>query len=327
MFVSPSASILHADLDSFYASVEQRDDPRLRGRPVIVGAGVVLAASYEAKARGVRTAMGGASGTPAVPGGGRRLAADVRLHRGQQGGVQGVRGHRAGGRGAVDRRGVPRRPRARSHLRVAGRDRGPAAPAGPRRGRPADHRRRRPHEVPGQGRERGGQARRPAAGGARARARVPAPAPGRAAVGRRPGHRREAPRARDHDGRSGRAAGRARARVDARARVGAPSACARPQLRPAAGRGAAPAPVDRRAAGARPAAPVATGAGRRAGRARRPGDEAAARGRDACAGPWCCGCGSRTSRAPPGRTRCARRPIRRRRSCTPRTDCSRRRCR
>jgi len=51
--------ILHADLDSFYASVEQRDDPRLRGRPVIVGAGVVLAASYEAKAFGVRTPMGG----------------------------------------------------------------------------------------------------------------------------------------------------------------------------------------------------------------------------------------------------------------------------
>jgi DNA polymerase-4 len=53
------ATILHADLDSFYASVEQRDDRRLRGRPVIVGAGVVLAASYEAKAFGVRTAMGG----------------------------------------------------------------------------------------------------------------------------------------------------------------------------------------------------------------------------------------------------------------------------
>jgi DNA polymerase IV len=52
------ATILHADLDAFYSSVEQRDDPRLRGRPVIVGAGVVLAASYEAKAHGVLTAMG-----------------------------------------------------------------------------------------------------------------------------------------------------------------------------------------------------------------------------------------------------------------------------
>jgi len=57
--VPGEATILHADLDAFYASVEQRDDRRLRGRPVIVGAGVVLAASYEARARGVRTAMGG----------------------------------------------------------------------------------------------------------------------------------------------------------------------------------------------------------------------------------------------------------------------------
>jgi DNA polymerase IV len=59
VFVSNEATILHADVDSFFASVEQRDDPRLRGRPVIVGGGVVLAASYEAKAFGVRTAMGG----------------------------------------------------------------------------------------------------------------------------------------------------------------------------------------------------------------------------------------------------------------------------
>src|SRR3954470_18536984 len=68
MFVQQrEAAILHADVDSFYASVEQRDDPRLRGRPVIVGAGVVLAASYEAKARGVATAMGGSQARRLCP--------------------------------------------------------------------------------------------------------------------------------------------------------------------------------------------------------------------------------------------------------------------
>jgi DNA polymerase-4 len=67
VFVAREGTILHADLDAFYASVEQRDVPRLRGRPVIVGAGVVLAASYEAKAYGVRTAMGGAQARRLCP--------------------------------------------------------------------------------------------------------------------------------------------------------------------------------------------------------------------------------------------------------------------
>ena len=81
------ATILHADLDSFYASVEQRDDPSLRGRPVIVGAGVVLAASYEAKAFGVQTPMHARPGAAALPGRDRRSASDARLLRGEQGGV------------------------------------------------------------------------------------------------------------------------------------------------------------------------------------------------------------------------------------------------
>jgi len=58
MFVRSEATILHADLDAFFAAVEQRDHPELRGRPVLVGGGVVLAPSYEAKTCGVHTAMG-----------------------------------------------------------------------------------------------------------------------------------------------------------------------------------------------------------------------------------------------------------------------------
>jgi DNA polymerase IV len=67
VFVPGEGTILHADVDAFFAAVEQRDKPRLRGRPVIVGAGVVLAASYEAKAYGVRTAMGGAQARRLCP--------------------------------------------------------------------------------------------------------------------------------------------------------------------------------------------------------------------------------------------------------------------
>src|SRR6201987_4960377 len=113
-------NILHADLDSFYASVEQRDDPRLRGRPVIVGGGVVLAASYEAKACGVRTAMGGRAALRLCPNAVVGGARDVRRFRGRI----------AGRRRAVDRRGVPRRARDGADRGDARRDRRAAARGG-----------------------------------------------------------------------------------------------------------------------------------------------------------------------------------------------------
>src|SRR5580692_9709379 len=53
----PARSVLHLDADAFFASVEQRDDPRLRGKPVAVGTGVVASCSYEARQWGVRTGM------------------------------------------------------------------------------------------------------------------------------------------------------------------------------------------------------------------------------------------------------------------------------
>ena len=159
------------------------------GRPVIVGGGVVLAASYEAKACGVRTAMGGAQARRLCP---QAIVVPPRMSAYSEASkavfavfedttplVEGLSIDEA----FLDVRGLER------IVGHAGRDRGAAAARGARAGRAADHGRRRADEVPRQGGERRGEARRPARRAARRRARVPASAAGRAAVGRRAGDR------------------------------------------------------------------------------------------------------------------------------------------
>ena len=251
----------------------------LRGRPVIVGGGVVLAASYEAKARGVKTAMGGRRALAAVPGRGRGPAADRGLLRGEQGGVRDLRRHDAAGRGPLDRRGVPRRPRHAADRGHAARDRRAAQAPRARGGRAADH-----------GRHRDGPSTWPRS---RAPSRSPTgcsmvPAGGELAflhplpverlwgvgpvtAGKLHAHG-------DHDRRRGRAAERERARLAARPRRRPPAARARPQPRSAAGTGRRPAALDRRPVRARLAAEVVGGGRRDARRAGRPPDPPAAQG-------------------------------------------------
>ena len=108
--------ILHADMDAFYASVEQRDRPELRGRPVIVGGtsgrGVVTAASYEA--RPLRRPLGDAdgAGARALPRGGRSLPGDMAKYRRVSAQIRTrLRERQPAGRAAVARRGLHRRDR------------------------------------------------------------------------------------------------------------------------------------------------------------------------------------------------------------------------
>ena len=248
-------TILHADLDAFYASVEQRDDPRLRGRPVIVGGGVVLAASYEAKALRRPHRDGRAAGAAAVPGRDRRAAADVDAYSEASKAVfeifddttplvEGLSIDEAfldvGGLRRIA--GTPAEIAVRLRARRA------------RRGRAADHGRRRAHEVPGQGGERRRQARRAARRAARRRARrscTRCRSSGCGASGR--SDRGQAARARDHAPSARSRSSREATLVSLLGRgVGPPPARARAQPRPAPGRHAAPAALDRLAARARP---------------------------------------------------------------------------
>ena len=220
------------------------------------------------RGQGLRRAHGHgrAAGASAVPAGDRRPAADGGLLGGEQGGVRDLRGHDAAGGGHLDRRGVSRRAGHAADRGHAARDGGAAAAAGARGGRAADHGRDCADQVPGQGGERRGEARRAAGGAARWRACVAAPAAGRAIMGRRPGHLREAARPRDRHRRPGGWDLRGGARVAGRSRGGPAAARARAQPGPAA-RPARPAPaLDGLAARARPSAAHVRGARRDAGR-------------------------------------------------------------
>ena len=230
--------ILHADMDAFYASIEQRDRPELRGRPVIVGGagprGVVSAASYEARRFGVHSAQ--------PTGLARRLCPEGVFLPGDDGEVHARVGadlrdlptlHAAGG-GPLARRGLPRRDRDRASVRAAASARAAPARGGARRDRARLLGRHRPRQAGGEDRERRRQARRRGRSAARGRARVPGAAARGPDLGRGPGRAGAAGSRRDpQHGRARRR--RSRAPGSAARRLGPGGGAARARRGPARG--------------------------------------------------------------------------------------------